>query len=496
MALIGITNAEKIWNFLIANGCNEYGAAGVMANLDPESGLDPHNLQNSYETLYGYTDESYTNAVDSGAYSRYQFMNDQAGYGLAQWTYWTRKRDLYDLVKERGTSIGDLESQLIYLLRELKSSYSIVFSILKAATSVKEASDSFMMNFERPADQSDDQKNKRAEIGVRYYNTFTGSTTGATTEKEDTMSTVSDVLSHLAVLAGEREVTANVVTVTKYYNAQGQPYCGYSIKYAMEKAGVGSILSGCSNVAYVPTLREWMDKQGWKVSNSEAQAGDIFVYGSDLHVGFVYQPISGTTVITLEGNATVYATLAEAKASTAGTGAFEGIGYKKRILNTSFKVYRPNYSGKSSTAASTTTSGAVTAEKTPDSARTAEFQRWLKSYVPELDDDGEYGPLTRCAAVTAWQTEVKGKYQPDLEVDGDYGPKCRAAIKGHSLKYGDRNNLVYIAQGLLYCKGYDPNGFDGYYGAGMRKAVYAFQNESGLGADYKIGADTFGALFA
>lgn len=495
MSLIGKTNGEKIWNFLIANGCNEYGAAGAMANLDPESGLEPHNLQNSYETLYGYTDESYTNAVDSGDHSRYQFMNDQAGYGLAQWTYWMRKRDLYDLVKKRGTSIGDLESQLIYLVQELKSSYPAVFAVLKTATSVKEASDAFMCDFERPYDQSDDQKENRAKIGLKYYNTFAGCSTGAADEKEDTMSTASNVLSHLAALAGEREVTANVNTVTKHYNVQGQPYCGYSIKYAMEKAGVGNIIKGCSNVALVPTFRQWMDKQGWKVSNASAQKGDIFVYGSDDHVGFVYEKISGTTVITLEGNSTVYATLAEAKASTAGTGSFEGIGYKKRVLGSSFKVYRPNYSGTTSTAASANTSSE--AVKKVDSERVAEFQKWLKeNYDPDLDDDGDYGPLTRRSAVCAWQTEVKELYEPELAVDGSYGPKCRAAIKGHSLMYGSCGNLVYIAQGLLYCKGYEPNGFDGKFGSGMKKAVGLFQDDNALDKDYKIGADTFGALFA
>ena len=56
-----------------------------MDNLYAESGLNPMNLQNSYEKKLGMTDSQYTQAVDNGSYSN--FVKDYAGYGLAQWTY-------------------------------------------------------------------------------------------------------------------------------------------------------------------------------------------------------------------------------------------------------------------------------------------------------------------------------------------------------------------------------------------------------------------------
>ena len=49
MGLIGKTTEEKIWNFLKSKGLSDYGAAGLMGNLFAESGLNPQNLQNSYE---------------------------------------------------------------------------------------------------------------------------------------------------------------------------------------------------------------------------------------------------------------------------------------------------------------------------------------------------------------------------------------------------------------------------------------------------------------
>ena len=83
-------NELTIHDYLKAKGLNEYGIAGLMANLFAESALNPKNLQNSYEKSLGYTDETYTAAVDSGKYTN--FVHDSAGYGLAQWTYWSRKQ--------------------------------------------------------------------------------------------------------------------------------------------------------------------------------------------------------------------------------------------------------------------------------------------------------------------------------------------------------------------------------------------------------------------
>ena len=90
--LKGTTNEERIWNYLIDKGLSKAGAAGLMGNLYAESGLSPTNLQNTYESKLGYTDASYTAAVDNGSYTN--FVHDSAGYGLAQWTYWSRKQNM------------------------------------------------------------------------------------------------------------------------------------------------------------------------------------------------------------------------------------------------------------------------------------------------------------------------------------------------------------------------------------------------------------------
>lgn len=165
-----IGTEEKIWTYLKSKGLNDYGAAGLMGNLYAESGLNPKNLQNSYEKKLGYTDAQYTAAVDNGKYKN--FVKDSAGYGLAQWTYWSRKQALIDFCKTAGTSIGDLDMQLNFLWKELSDGYRGVINVLMNATSVIEASNTVLLQFERPADQSTSVQLKRAEYGQAYYDKY------------------------------------------------------------------------------------------------------------------------------------------------------------------------------------------------------------------------------------------------------------------------------------------------------------------------------------
>lgn len=161
--------SQQIWNFL-KQYFNDYGVAGLMGNLDAESGLRSNNLQDTYSREFGLTDAQYTAAVDNGTYTK--FVNDQAGYGLAQWTYWSRKQNLLNYAKSKNKSIGDLEIQLEFLIKELKESYTnSVYNVLRNASSVQEASDAVLMNFERPLNAAS-HKNKRASMGQTYYNKY------------------------------------------------------------------------------------------------------------------------------------------------------------------------------------------------------------------------------------------------------------------------------------------------------------------------------------
>ena len=164
-----VSDEKTIWDTLYSFLGNAYGVAGLMGNLNAESSLKPTNLQNTYEKKLGYSDAEYTAAVDNGSYTN--FVKDSAGYGLAQWTYWSRKQAMLDYAKAAGKSIGNLATQLGFLCKEL-TGYATVLNALKAATSVKEASDIVLTQYEKPADQSDTVKAKRAAYGQTYYDKY------------------------------------------------------------------------------------------------------------------------------------------------------------------------------------------------------------------------------------------------------------------------------------------------------------------------------------
>lgn len=168
--LAGKNNEEKIWNYLKGAGLNDFGTAGLMGNLYAESGLIPNNVENLYEKRLGVTDASYTAAVDSGKYQF--FATDKAGYGLAQWTYCSRKAELLDYARCCRKSIGDLEMQLDFLMKELREGYKAVLTTLKTVGSVRQASDAVLLQFERPADQSETAKKRRASFGQKYYDRY------------------------------------------------------------------------------------------------------------------------------------------------------------------------------------------------------------------------------------------------------------------------------------------------------------------------------------
>lgn len=167
MALVGSNNEQKIWNYFIGKGISERGVAGLMGNLQAESGLKPNNLQNSFNTKFNMTDEQYTAIVNNGSYQG--FATDSAGYGLAQWTSAGRKKGLYDFMKARKCPIDDLEGQLDYLYKELTGSYKQVLNAIRNADSIKQASDVVLLKFERPKDKSTNVKNLRASNGEEIY---------------------------------------------------------------------------------------------------------------------------------------------------------------------------------------------------------------------------------------------------------------------------------------------------------------------------------------
>lgn len=166
-----MSNEKICWEYFRNKGLNDYAIAGILGNLFAESGLRSNNLQNSFEDALNMNDIAYMVAVDSGEYTN--FVRDSAGWGICQWTYWSRKQALLAFAKAAGKSIGDLHMQLDFLWKELTESYPGVLAVLRSATSVLEASNAVLLNFEKPASKDTiETQTRRASYGQMYYDQF------------------------------------------------------------------------------------------------------------------------------------------------------------------------------------------------------------------------------------------------------------------------------------------------------------------------------------
>ena len=169
-----MTTEQIIWNFLKTKNLTDYAVAGIMGNLQAESSLRSNNLEDTRNATLG-SDEVYTRNVDNGSYTRFSFIHDGAGYGLAQWTSSDRKGGLYDLCKVNKKSISDITCQLTFLYEELKKRNLI--NEINKATSVQDASTIFLKKFENPKNQGISVQNARGSLGLKFYNSLRSSAT-------------------------------------------------------------------------------------------------------------------------------------------------------------------------------------------------------------------------------------------------------------------------------------------------------------------------------
>ena len=164
---------KKFWDFFLADFKNEYSVAGLMGNIYAKSALVSDNLDNAFNKSLNMSDKVYTTQVDSGEYAN--FIHDSAGYGLAQWTHRSRKEAFYNYCQECKKSIGDFETQMAFLLKELKEQYKSLYKSLIASKSVREASNLILLNYEasasKDAKETQDRRNSYSEKFFEMFGT-------------------------------------------------------------------------------------------------------------------------------------------------------------------------------------------------------------------------------------------------------------------------------------------------------------------------------------
>lgn len=158
--LIGNDNAEKIWNFLIGKGFSEEATAGVMGNINAESGFDP-------------------GAVNPNSGAR----------GICQWL---DPSPLKTFARNHGRNWLELEVQLEYLVSNMPSVFDgwgsgsicvsngkmisgwptkVYFRDFKAIRDIEDATRKFASIYERFGNQTA-EVNKRIGFAKAIYNQY------------------------------------------------------------------------------------------------------------------------------------------------------------------------------------------------------------------------------------------------------------------------------------------------------------------------------------
>ena len=151
-------SAQTIYNKLRAAGLSHAGACGMLGNLMAESSLISNIAQRGMTKL---TDEQYTAKFDMAPEVCYR---DGVGYGLAQWTYWTRKKALSEFAISRGVSVGDEKMQADFVAEELRKDYPALFSFLCTTDDLYAATDRVCREYEQPAVNNVDRRHDFAKI--------------------------------------------------------------------------------------------------------------------------------------------------------------------------------------------------------------------------------------------------------------------------------------------------------------------------------------------
>ncbi len=187
-------NKKAIWSYLIQKGLSSEATAGVMGNMQAESGFDPSAIEGNGE-----------------------------GHGLIQWSF-GRKTNLLNSAKEKGVDWTDLNFQLDFLWDEVFSQSSVYRPKLESAgfftsSSVSKTTYYFHKYVEASADTEEAVSKNRVAKAEKIYEELNG-TNVETSDGDDELACETDEGNEGGILTAEG-VTIDFNSKYYTYNADG-----------------------------------------------------------------------------------------------------------------------------------------------------------------------------------------------------------------------------------------------------------------------------------
>ena len=90
-------------------------------------------------------------------------IDDGIGYGLIQWTYYTRKEGLANTASEMGLKVSDINAQLAFIRKESSTTLKSAWDNLKKSNTVYDATKIFYDKIEIISDSSFDKRYSNAQ---------------------------------------------------------------------------------------------------------------------------------------------------------------------------------------------------------------------------------------------------------------------------------------------------------------------------------------------
>lgn len=533
--------AVYIYNILRKAGITHAGAIGTIGNLQGEtSDLNPMRCQTSYLNMFGLTDAEYTNRADNGKviYNGKYFENDSAGYGIVQWTYYMRKRNLLNYAKSLGKSVGDLDVQIAFMLKEMQEDYTSVWRILSTTNSYSDAVEACVTKYEKPGNQPKAITTRCAYAKVWMDVIKDGEIIPDKPKESDKEETgkmtkteaIEKLITHVKAEIGYKEKRSNSQLDDKtanagsknwnkyahdidqkypnFYNGKknGYAWCdifvdwnfincfGYENALAMLYQPEHSYGAGCTNSA------NYYKRNGAFYTSPEV--GDQIFFGdpgNEGHTGIVVA-VNGSIITTVEGN------------TSGGSGInANGDGVYQKVYNLN-QTYIPGF-GRPNWGALGLTNGTITPSKHPELSKgmsgsdVKKAQQLLiaKGYsCGRWGADGDFGDGTYNAVIAiqrdcgfkqtgviddaVWAIlldkplpgdEKKDEVKPTPEPTPE--PIVDVTFNPPTLKKGDKGVAVKKLQHLLIDSGVSVGiwGADGDFGNGTVKAVKSAQQKAG-----------------